>query len=207
MSNENISPNLLSQTIGVNILAFDPANARKHDKRNIEAIKASLVRFGQVKPIVLHKNGKTVIAGNGTLQAAKELGWKRIAVVKTNLEGTDATAYGIADNRTAELAAWDIDTLAQLTENLDNDMVSDIGFADGELDRLLGKDSELGTAEPFGGESLERYNNVTVKRFQFFYDIGPYEDLCKKLDEVMEENDLLSHAEAVLFLAGIEIPE
>ena len=34
-------------------LVSDPSNLRQHSERNIEAIKASLVRFGQQKPIVI----------------------------------------------------------------------------------------------------------------------------------------------------------
>ena len=90
----------------VDSLSADPANVRTHDKRNIDAIKASLRRFGQQKPIVVDGDG-VVVAGNGTLAAARELGWQEIAVARTNLKGADAVAYAIADNRTAELARWE----------------------------------------------------------------------------------------------------
>lgn len=43
-------------------LREDPANARAHDARNIEAIKTSLRTFGQRKPIVVR--GGAVVAGN-----------------------------------------------------------------------------------------------------------------------------------------------
>ena len=84
-------------------LVMDPSNVRKHSGRNIEAIKGSLAKFGQQKPIVVGSNG-VVVAGNGTLAAARELGWADIAVQRTELQGADATAYAIADNRTADLA-------------------------------------------------------------------------------------------------------
>jgi len=58
-------------------LSLDPANVRKHDRRNLDAIKASLRKFGQQKPIVVDTKG-IVLAGNGTLTAAKELGWSEI---------------------------------------------------------------------------------------------------------------------------------
>ena len=54
----------------VDSLSADPANVRTHDKRNIDAIKASLRRFGQQKPIVVDGDG-VVVAGNGTLAAAQ----------------------------------------------------------------------------------------------------------------------------------------
>jgi ParB-like chromosome segregation protein Spo0J len=204
-----INKSIEAHAVDITILTSDPANARKHSKRNIEAIKASLQRFGQVKPIVTHKNATTVIAGNGTLEAAKQLGWKKIAVVRSGLEGSDATAYGIADNRTAELAEWDMDVLDKLTANLDDDLVEASGFLDGELDRLLAKDTDRGTADHEKGmsRSEEDYANDTIKTFIVYLSLDQHGELVKKLDEVIQEEDLLSHGEAILHLAGIQVDE
>jgi DNA modification methylase len=124
----------------VDDLANDPLNARKHDERNIEAIKASLVRFGQAKPIVLAADNSTVIAGNGTLEAARQLGWTWIAAANVGMSGGEAVAYGIADNRTAELAEWDREQLAELLTTLKDDdagMFDATGFAQDDLDSIL----------------------------------------------------------------------
>jgi ParB-like chromosome segregation protein Spo0J len=100
------------ERIELSKLAADPANVRKHNAKNLKAIEASLRRFGQQKPIVVDGDG-IVRAGNGTLAAAQQLGWTHIDIVRTSLKGADATAYAIADNRTAELAEWDEEALAQ----------------------------------------------------------------------------------------------
>ncbi len=42
----------------------DPANARKHGPKNLDAMKASLAKFGQRKPIVVQRDGMVVRAGN-----------------------------------------------------------------------------------------------------------------------------------------------
>jgi len=123
--------------VEIDSLTPDPSNARKHDKRNIEAIKASLARFGQTKPIVLHSNGSTIIAGNGTWYAAKELGWTQIAAAKTSLDTAEAVAYGIADNKTAELAEWEDDTLRDLMDALPDDLKLATGFEGDEIAQLL----------------------------------------------------------------------
>ena len=116
----------------------DPANVRKHTRRNLEAIKASLRRFGQQKPIVIDNNN-VVRAGNGTLAAAAEMGWKEVAVVRTQLAGADAVAYAIADNRTAELAQWDEQALSAQLAAMDGELQDAAGFAEGELAELLGE--------------------------------------------------------------------
>lgn len=112
----------------------DPSNARKHSPRNIDAIAASLHRFGQQKPIVVDSSG-VVRAGNGTLEAAKKLGWTEVAVVESDLEGAEMTAFAIADNRTAELAEWDDEVLAATLQALEEADVplADAGFTSEEL--------------------------------------------------------------------------
>lgn len=114
----------------------DPSNARKHSPRNIDAIAASLHRFGQQKPIVVDSSG-VVRAGNGTLEAAKKLGWTEVTVVESDLEGAEMTAFAIADNRTAELAHWGEQELyATLQAMRDVNCLDSTGFAQSELDAL-----------------------------------------------------------------------
>jgi DNA modification methylase len=125
-------------------LTIDPANARKHSKRNLESIAASLKRFGQQKPIVIDK-AKVVRAGNGTLQAAISLGWETIGCVMTELTGPDAMAYAIADNRTAELAEWDDPVLKATLESLedfDKELLDACGYTSEELDELIESESD-----------------------------------------------------------------
>ncbi len=131
------------EVVSIGDLLSDPANVRKHSKKNLDSIKGSLKAFGYQKPIVVDKNG-LVIAGNGTLAAAQSLGWKEIPIVRSELEGTNRTAYAIADNRTGELAEWDMSALAdQLTalEELDFDL-GGIGFETDDLKSLLEEKEE-----------------------------------------------------------------
>ncbi len=120
------------ETVPIDSLSPDPANARRHPQRNLEQIKASLRRFGQQKPIVVDATN-TVRAGNGTLAAAKALGWKSIAIVRSDLAKTELTAFSIADNRTAELAEWDAEILSA---TLADPEIGDVGFLDDEIAKL-----------------------------------------------------------------------
>jgi ParB-like chromosome segregation protein Spo0J len=124
-------------TTKITELSLDPSNVRKHSRRNLDAIKASLRKFGQQKPIVVDAKG-IVLAGNGTLTAAQELGWTEIQIVRTELAGVEATAFAIADNRTAELAEWD-DNLGDVLQSLASDGydLSQIGFDQSDLDALM----------------------------------------------------------------------
>jgi ParB-like chromosome segregation protein Spo0J len=126
------------EDVPVEELHFDPANVRKHPEENLAQIRASLARFGQQKPIVVGQ-GNVVIAGNGFLTAAKSLGWRTVKVVRTNLAGSEATAYAIADNRTAELAEWDEAALQQQLAAIaidDEELLAATGFDEKELAKL-----------------------------------------------------------------------
>jgi DNA modification methylase len=125
-------------TTKITELSLDPSNVRKHSRRNLDAIKASLRKFGQQKPIVVDAKG-IVLAGNGTLTAAQELGWTEIQIVRTELAGVEATAFAIADNRTAELAEWEEDKLAQVLQSLnveDADLLAATGYDAAEVDKM-----------------------------------------------------------------------
>jgi ParB-like chromosome segregation protein Spo0J len=142
------------EKIAISLLVNDPNNARKHDKKNIMSIKGSLAKFKQQKPLVVDHNN-VVLAGNGTLQAALELGWTEIDIVRSDLEGFNATAYALADNKTSDLSEFDNDVLNATLEalkNVDFDLPS-IGFD------MYDKDFSAGT-EDDQGKLDEKQKNI-----------------------------------------------
>jgi len=58
-------------------LKRDPANPRRHTKKQIGKIAGSIKAFGFNVPILIDRGGN-VIAGHGRLLAAKELGWTEV---------------------------------------------------------------------------------------------------------------------------------
>ncbi len=158
-------PRLNIKTVPIDSLEYDPFNVREHDEQNIEAIKASLARFGQQKPIVVKTDG-TVIAGNGTLGAMRMLGFTEVAIVETALDGEEAVAFSIADNRTAELATWDDQALAQALDQLEGDLLPASGFDQNDIDVLLASlgnwDSEADT-DGDAKELSELRTNVNIE--------------------------------------------
>ena len=116
-------------------LVLDPANARRHPELNLDAIKGSLRVYGQRKPVVVNRRTGIIEAGNGTLEAALELGWSHLAAVYVDDDPMTAAGFSIADNRTAELAEWDRAALDKL--------LGEIKTNDPLLERML---ADLGTS-------------------------------------------------------------
>jgi len=108
------------ETVLISSLTPDPANARKHDSKNLDAIANSLRLFGQRKPLTVTPDS-IVVTGNGTLEAAKQMGWTEIAIARTPVGWSyeQIRAWALADNRTAELAEWDSKILADQLLELD----------------------------------------------------------------------------------------
>jgi len=103
-------------------LVADPHNRREHPKRNVEMLTQALSRVGAARSIVIDE-GNEVLAGNGVLEAAKQAGISKVHVVEADghtiiavrRRGLTAEAkreLAMYDNRTAELAEWNLPQLA-----------------------------------------------------------------------------------------------
>jgi hypothetical protein len=110
-----IDPALEHLAVPIGDLVPHPENQRLSD---VEAIAASLERFGQVRPIVVQASSGYVVAGNHLLATARELGAERVAAVRVDLDDEDALAYLLADNRIADLGGYDQRGLAGLLERM-----------------------------------------------------------------------------------------
>jgi len=121
-------------------LFCNPANPRHNDDA-VPHVADSIKRFGWRQPIVAKPSGE-VIAGNTRLKAAKSLGFTVVPVFRFEGSDVEATAYAIADNRTAEFADWDEPALARLLQDLRaEDALDGVGYSDEDIDALL---EELG---------------------------------------------------------------
>lgn len=160
--------------VPISTLIPDPVNARKHNEKNIEAIKGSLSLFGQQRPLIVDKKN-IVVAGNGTLEAAKALGWKDIDVYVTDLTGTQARAFALADNKTAELAEWDDEILKQTLDALLNEgfEVEEIGF---DIDDVDGFGSKEGLTD--ADEVPEVPQNIHGVKLGDIWELGNHRLMC-----------------------------
>ena len=87
-------------------------NARKHAPDDIEAIKKSILEDGFNDPIATW-NG-VIVEGHGRQIAAQELGLETVPVIRLDhLSDKQRREYMIRHNRTAELSAWDFQTLEE----------------------------------------------------------------------------------------------
>lgn len=144
-------------------LALDPANPRAHGDRNKKTVRASLQRFGAGRSIVLNGND-VVVAGNATVEQARELGYTEVLVVepqpgqlvavrRPDWNSVESLAYAAVDNRAAEQADWDFPVLTRNLKAIEDAGfdLSDVGWEPLELASLFAPPVEPPTNKPDDG--------------------------------------------------------
>ena len=94
------------------------ANAKKHDKRQINNVAESIRQYGFIQPIVIDRNGVIVIGHCRALEAQK-LGMEEVpCVCVDDLTPEQVNALRLVDNKSNE-SDWDFDLLANELPGLD----------------------------------------------------------------------------------------
>ena len=91
-------------------------NPRRNDAA-VQAVAASIERFGFAAPIVARRADGEVIAGHTRLKAAALLGLERVPVRFVDLDPADAHLLALADNRLGEIAEWDAPSLQGILDS------------------------------------------------------------------------------------------
>jgi site-specific DNA-methyltransferase (adenine-specific) len=103
----------------------------------VDAVKTSIMEFGVNQPLVLDKDN-VIVVGHTRYKALMELGHEKApCVVLTGLDPARVKAYRIADNKTNELAEWDIAKLVPELREISDAVDMEAFFTDGELEKLL----------------------------------------------------------------------
>lgn len=125
--------------VPVSSLSGFERNPRRGD---VEKIKESLRRNGQYRPVVVNRGTLTgradeVLAGNHTVEAARQLGWDEIAATFVDVGEEDARRIVLVDNRSNDTATYDDDLLAEILGSLSD--LEGTGYDEDDLAHLLGE--------------------------------------------------------------------
>ena len=95
----------------------------------VDPVAESIKEFGFKVPIVIDKNN-VIVCGHTRVSAAKQLGLKTVpCVVADDLTDEQVRAFRLADNKTGELASWDLEKLKEELSGINIDMAQ-FGFED-----------------------------------------------------------------------------
>jgi len=184
--------------MNINELNFDNHNANKHTQKGLRLLEKSLSKLGAGRSILIDKDNN-IIAGNGVVEVAGQIGLDKIKVIET--DGTELIAVkrkdvsinskkgrelAIADNQTAKTSIdFDMDVLNEISD----EFALDLG--DWELD--MGKAFNMPSPAPsvntipadeFLPSELEKYVGDDIRpteRIIIIYRKDQLEQLQKRL--------------------------
>ena len=125
--------NTLEQIPVESIIPYE-FNEKKHPEQQIHRIAKSINKFGFIQPLVVDGKNNLII-GHGRLMAAKRLKMESVPVIrKENLTEEEIAELRLLDNKLNE-SEWDAARLGLYGK----DLLIDIGFTNGELEKLFDK--------------------------------------------------------------------
>lgn len=152
---------MIAETIEALAVPIDSLRPYEANPRrgNIDAIVRSLEVNGQYRPVVANRRTGEVLAGNHTWQAAKRLGWDRIAATFVDADDEQAARIVLVDNRTNDLAEYDEEALAALLGGLED--LDGSGYDAAFLAELLGADEPVALTDVDEAPALEETPSIT----------------------------------------------
>lgn len=184
----------------IKVVALDairpyPNNPRRNEAA-VPAVAASIERFGFRNPILVDKDG-VIIEGHTRRLAAMQLGMKEVPVVyATDLAPDEVAALRVIDNKTAELAEWNMDMLAEEMLKLPDVDFSEFGF---DVDALLGGDGTEGKTDADDVPDVDDSEPVRSKRGEV-YVLGAHRLMCGDSTSAEDLRRVCADGEADLWL-------
>ena len=162
-------------------------NPRLNDAA-VAAVAESIRQFGFRQPIVLDGDG-VIICGHTRWKAAQQLGLALVPVhVATDLTAEQIRAYRIADNKTGELAEWDLKTLGLELADMAGIDWRTLGFSAEDLAELLDPGVQQGLTDP--DDVPEPPDEATTQRGDLWR-LGDHRLLCGDSSQPADVDRLL----------------
>jgi DNA modification methylase len=181
----------------------DPANPRRHSKKQIRQIANSIEIFGFNVPVLVDAELK-IIAGHGRLLACRELGWSEVPTISLDhLTRAQVRAFMIADNRLSEIASWDDRLLAEQLKDLSliglDFSLEVTGFEVAEIDlRIASLDDPPERAADPADALPELGSGPTVSKPGDLWLLGSHRVLCGNVLDIADCRTLMAEQRAAM---------
>ncbi len=114
---------------------------------NLDLIKESLNEHGQYRPITVNKDN-TILAGNHTWEAMKEMGYTNIYINRVEVDDETARRIVLVDNRLNDLSNYDKDKMTKLLNYfMEIGQLEGTGFSPDDVDDILSLFGEVEVTE------------------------------------------------------------
>ena len=156
-----------------------PGNPRTHSDKQLVKLKASIQKFGFTAPVLVDEEG-VILSGHGRVLAAKALDLATIPTrIIPGLTEAKKRAYVIADNKLAQLSAWDDAALKAEMEILIRDEfdIETTGFSTAEVDIMFDDPAAPVSNDPDDLQSEDIPEEITSRKGDLWL-LGNHRLLC-----------------------------
>lgn len=189
-------------TNSIKDLKFDDKNFNKHTEYGMSLLEKSLQEFGAGRSVLIDKNNR-IIAGNGIIEAAGNVGIEDLQIVETDgtkiiavkrtdvsLDSAQGREMALADNATA-LAdiEWDDENINEMSEEFGFD-ISDWGvnFEELKIDNSL-EEGDLDD-ETYLTSCYTKKNDIEKIKYDDAVSIDERQEKLKELSNTCENPEL-----------------
>lgn len=127
----------MAKEIKIKYMHIAELKAYKNNPRNNEEavpfVANSIREFGFKNPVIIDADN-VIVAGHTRVKAAKTLGMREVpCIVADDLTPEQIRAFRLADNKTAEIATWNIEALNMEIEEISGIDMQGFGFSPMDL--------------------------------------------------------------------------
>lgn len=175
-------------------------NPRQNDDA-VEPVACSIEEFGWRQPIVVEPD-KVIIIGHTRWKAAIQRQWTEVPVhIAKDLTLGQIKALRLADNRTGEIATWDLDLLAlemKQLEAMDFNM-DNFGFSELELSQIMQEHDPVAQGKT-APDDVPIIDEPPISQRGTVYQCGAHRVMCGDSTDKAELSILMHGATADLWL-------
>jgi DNA modification methylase len=158
----------------------NPRNARRHPKKQLHQIAASIREFGFNSIVVIDEDG-VILVGHGRVEAAKLAGLTTLPVLRiTHLTAEQKVGFSLADNKIALNSDWDMEQLTLLWRELSakelNFDLEVTGFETAEIDLLI--DGPTVSTKADRSDNVPEPQSQAVSRLGDLWQLGGHRLIC-----------------------------
>ena len=176
----------------------NPRNARRHPKKQLHQIAASIREFGFNSIVVIDEDG-IILVGHGRVEAASLAGLTTLPILRvTHLTAEQKVGFSLADNKIALNSDWDMEQLTQLWRELSaqelNFDLEVTGFETAEIDLLI--DGPTVSTKADRSDIVPEPQNQAVSRLGDLWHLGEHRLICADACDKAAHVELLNGEQA-----------
>ena len=179
-----------TETISRDMIKNAPYNPRIMDEKAKKRLKKNIAKHGLVAALTWNKRTGNLVGGHQRLEQLDALEKSKdydLTVCVVDVDEREEAALNVQLNNPSMQGEWDLDKLANMTEEFDLDLSEDMGFTESDIDFLF--------------EGDERFSELfeTVEGEKMRGDLDKVKEARKKSAENLKERNNINWYTVIVF--------